>query len=166
MASSSIIMLTGEAGVGKTTIIQRVLEKTDFQAGGFITGEIREQGRRVGFEINSLSGENGILAHVNHQSQFKVGKYFVNLDDLERVGVTAIEKAIEEDELVVIDEIGKMELYSKKFKAAVRSVLDSGKLVLGSIMFQRSPFADGINSGRKYRFSKLINKIEFGLWRK
>ena len=157
MVSTPIIMLTGEAGVGKTTIIERVLEKGNFRAGGFITGEIREKGRRVGFEITSLKGESGMLAHIDYHSQFKVGKYYVNLEDLERVGVAAIRKALEEDDLIVIDEIGKMELFSREFKAAVRAVLGSKKPVLGSIMFQRSPFADGIKQWPKVQVFE-VNK--------
>ncbi len=144
MASSPIIILTGEAGIGKTTIIERVLEKGNFDAGGFITGEIREQGRRVGFEIASLSGETGKLAHVAHSSRYKVGKYYVNIEDLERVGVDAIRRATEEKNLIVIDEIGKMELFSRSFRAAVRVALDSRKSVLASIMYQKNSFADGI----------------------
>lgn len=158
MASAPILLLTGEAGVGKTTIIQRVIDTIPLRAGGFITGEIREQGRRVGFTITALSGENGTLAHINQRSPYKVGKYFVNLEDLERVGVDALEKALEEDELIVIDEIGKMELYSKQFKDAVRAVLDSGKPVLGSIMFQRSPFADGIKQWPRVEVLE-VNKL-------
>ena len=139
-----VILLTGEAGVGKTTIIKRVLERTPFKAGGFITNEIRQQGRRVGFEIVSLRGERGVLAHVDFKSRYWVGKYFVNLRDLHRVGVNALERAMVEDDLVVIDEIGRMELFSKKFKDIVAKLLDGSKPVLGAIMSQRHPFAERI----------------------
>lgn len=144
MEKPPIIFLCGEAGVGKTTIIQRALAKIELRPGGFTTDEIRDKGRRIGFEIKTLSGEKGMLAHVDFRSRFWVGKYYVNIKDLESVGVTSLEKAVADDELIIIDEIGKMELFSKKFKAVVRDVLQCGKPILGAIMSMPHPFADEI----------------------
>ncbi len=86
---------------------------------------------RVGFEILDLtSGRHGWLAHVNRQSGPQVGKYHVNLDDLENIGTVAITQALEKCSAIAIDEIGPMELYSQKFKQAVAQALESKKLVL------------------------------------
>lgn len=109
------IMLTGYPRVGKTTAIMKFLEKTKKECSGFYTEEIKNKnGRREGFKIVGIStGVEGTLAHINVESFRKVGKYFVDLEGFEAVALPEMDT---EAELVVIDEIGKMELYSSKFK--------------------------------------------------
>lgn len=140
------ILLTGRPRVGKTTIIKEVVRSLPGQAGGFYTEEIRERGRRQGFKIVTLDGREGILAHVDIKSPMRVSKYGVNLADLEGIGVTAIREAIARKDYVVIDEIGKMELFSKAFKDAVWEAVHSDKLVLGTITLRPHPWADRIKA--------------------
>jgi nucleoside-triphosphatase len=84
----------------------------------------------VGFEILDLAnGKHGWLAHVNGLGP-QVGKYHVNIDDLDNIGTNAITQALEKSGAIAIDEIGPMELYSQKFKQTVIQVLESKKLVL------------------------------------
>ncbi len=73
-----------------------------------------------------------------------MSKYGVDLDSLDRVGVSALRKAAEECDLVVIDEIGKMELFSANFREAVLHIINSGKRLLGTIMLNPHPWADSI----------------------
>lgn len=126
-----VILLTGNPGVGKTTVLTKavnILKRSGVCMGGMISREVRENGVRVGFEILDLtSGRRGWLAHINQQSGPQVGKYRVNLSDLDAVGAAAIEEAAEKCAAVAIDEIGPMELFSEKFKAAVQKVLESQK---------------------------------------
>ncbi len=138
------ILLTGKPRVGKTTVIQRVVEKLPGRGGGFYTEEIREGGRRRGFRIVTLDGQEGLLAHVDIKGPRRVSRYGVALDDLEAVGVTALRRAILQCDFVIIDEIGKMELFSPAFKEAVLAAIESDKLVLGTIMRGRHPWADAI----------------------
>ena len=99
-----------------------------------VSREVREGGVRVGFEILDLtSGKHGWLAHVNQQSGPQVGKYHVNLQDLDGVGAKAITQAIENCAVIAIDEVGPMELYSQRFKQAVAQALESRKLVLAVV---------------------------------
>jgi len=142
------ILVTGRPGVGKTTLILKVVDiMGDDKCGGFTTDEIREKGGRVGFKIKTLDGETGIIAHVDVESSIQLGRYKVKLDDLEDIAVEAIRKALKGDGLVVIDEIGGMELYSDKFKEVVKAALDSDKKVLASIHKRSHPFTDKV----KYR---------------
>ncbi len=114
------------------------------KAGGFYTEEIRSQGVREGFRLVTLDGQDAILAHVNIHSPYRVSKYGVDIDSLDQVGVSALHRAARECDLVVIDEIGKMELFSASFREAVLHLIDSGKRVLGSIMLSPNPWADAI----------------------
>lgn len=140
------ILLTGKPGVGKTTVIKEVVRRLPGQAGGFYTEEIRERGRRQGFKIVTLDGQEGILAHVSIKSPLRVSQYGVNLADLEGLGVTAIQEAMTHKDLVIIDEIGKMELFSPAFKAAVWTAIHSHKPVLGTITWRPHPWADRVKA--------------------
>jgi len=139
-------LLTGRPGTGKTSLIKQVAAQMKGKAGGFYTEEIRSRGVREGFRLVTLDGGEAILAHVNVHSQYRVSKYGVDIDGLERVGIPALYKAAQECELVVIDEIGKMELFSADFREAVSQVIDSGKRVLGTIMLNPNRWADAIKS--------------------
>ncbi len=137
-------LLTGGPGVGKTTIIKQALSRVSVRVGGFFTEEIRTGGVRQGFRIVTLDGRSAILSHVDIKGPYRVGKYGVDIEGLDRVGVAAVKDAIKGCDLVVIDEIGKMELFSPYFREAVLEAIDSGKKVLGTIMLASHPWADEI----------------------
>jgi nucleoside-triphosphatase THEP1/uncharacterized protein with PIN domain len=140
------LFVTGRPGVGKTTLIKRVLDDLDADVGGFVTSEIRAAGARVGFAITDLRGDEGVLAHVSIESPFRVGKYGVNREDLERIGVGALDGAIASSDLVVMDEIGRMELCSESFQEAVGRALDSPKPVFGTIQDRENRFLDEVRA--------------------
>lgn len=126
--------ITGNPGVGKTTLVKRVLAAIPLRAGGMITEEIRKCGYRMGFLVRDVAtGKEGFLAHRHLCDGPEFGRYRLCLRDLEEVGVAAIERAIEEAELVVIDEVGPMELKSSRFIAAVEKALASEKHLLVTV---------------------------------
>jgi len=127
------ILICGPPGVGKTTLIKKILEKLNLKAGGFYTEEIRERSNRVGFKIISLDNQEGILAHINIKDSQRVGRYGVNIYDLENIGVKSLSQALRDDDLIIIDEIGKMEIFSDKFKEKVLACLNSEKFVVATI---------------------------------
>ena len=139
-----VYLLTGRPGTGKTSIIKQAVAGMRGKAGGFYTEEIRSQGVREGFRLVTLDGPTAILAHSDIHSQYRVSKYGVDLDGLDGVGVSALYQAAEECDLVVVDEIGKMELFSANFREAVLHIIDSGKKVLGTIMLSPNPWVDAI----------------------
>ncbi len=139
-----VYLLTGRPGTGKTSLIKQAVSEFQGKAGGFYTEEIRSQGTRLGFKLVTLDGQEAILAHVDIHSRYRVSKYGVDIDSLNRVGVSALNQATEQCDLVVIDEIGKMELFSASFREAVLQIIDSGKRVLGTIMLNPNPWADAI----------------------
>lgn len=139
------ILLTGKPRTGKTTLLKKIVEKLP-SCGGFYTEEINEKGQRIGFKIITLDGQEGILAKQGLESQYKLGKYGINLDDLENIGVKAIEKAQQTKEIIVIDEIGRMELFSEKFKSSVLKAFESGKKVLGVIHLAKIDFLNALRN--------------------
>jgi nucleoside-triphosphatase len=142
------ILLTGRPGCGKTTLIKQVVNELPRGAGGFYTEEIRDGGTRAGFKIVTLDGEEAVFAHVDFKTRSRVGKYGLNLSALERIGVDAIRQAIHARRLVVIDEIGPMEIRSPIFREAVNEALDSAVLVLATIFARPLPFTEAIKSRR------------------
>ena len=146
---SRILLLTGKPGIGKTTVIQRAVAELvgrGFKVGGMMTREVREKGTRIGFEVENLSTKHrGWLAHINQPSGPRISKYRVNLKDLEEIGARAILNAVTQADIIVIDEIGPMELFSKAFRDSVMKALQSGKAVLGTIHYRaRGSFIEDI----------------------
>ncbi|MEE9202746.1 MAG: nucleoside-triphosphatase, partial [Dehalococcoidia bacterium] len=85
----------------------------------------------------------------------RVSKYGVDLAALEEVGVEALDRAVAGGELVVIDEIGKMELFSPAFRESVRGTVEGGHRVLGTVMQASHPFADAIKAHPRVRLLTL-----------
>ena len=152
---ANVYLLTGSPGTGKTTVIRQALAGSEAKAGGFYTEEIRSGGTRQGFRILTLDGQDAVLAHVESHSRYRVSKYGVDVQNLDNVGVAAINQAIGTSDLIVIDEIGKMELFSPRFRETVLKAIDSGKKVLGTIMLNPNPFADEIKRHPKVKVIQL-----------
>jgi nucleoside-triphosphatase len=111
-----------------------ILKNRGLRVGGMISREVRQDGTRIGFEILDLNSSRvGWLAHVNQKSGPRVGKYRVNLSDLSVIGANAIGEATQHGDVVVIDEIGPMELFSEKFREAVKEALESHKPVIAIV---------------------------------
>jgi len=143
-ATKQVYLLTGRPGTGKTSLIKQAVAGMRGKAGGFYTEEIRSGGVREGFRLVTLDGQHTILAHVDIRSPYRVSKYGVDIASLDRVGVSALNQAAKEGNLIIADEIGKMELFSANFREAIWQIINSGKKVLGTIMFQANPWADAI----------------------
>ncbi|KPK99722.1 MAG: hypothetical protein AMJ91_06665 [candidate division Zixibacteria bacterium SM23_73_3] len=139
-------LLTGHPGAGKTTIIKKLVEKLKLPAGGFYTEEIREDNMRMGFAVVTLSGFKGVLAHRDFKSRYKVGKYGVGVYTLNRIGVKEIQMCLMEKKIIVIDEIGKMELLSPQFQGVVEKALDADNPVLGTVTLAHHPFAQKVKA--------------------
>jgi nucleoside-triphosphatase THEP1 len=135
------ILITGLPRVGKTTIILEVIKKLNIKATGFFTREILQNNKRIGFNIETISGTSKILSSKNNlTSSYRVGNYGVYLENIDEI-IKKIEAEISSEpyDLIIIDEIGKMELFSNYFKEFILKILDQKK-VLGSIMFYDNNF--------------------------
>jgi nucleoside-triphosphatase len=146
-----LILITGQPSIGKTTILFRTasaLKSKGYKIGGMVSCEVREGGARVGFEIVDLETvQKGWLAHVNQPTGPKLGKYRVNLSDLNAIGASSILHAVADANVVVVDEIGPMELFSPAFKEAVSIAIESEKPVIGTIHYRaRDPLINAIKA--------------------
>jgi nucleoside-triphosphatase len=131
------IFVTGQPGIGKTSVLLKAaneLRKKGYKIGGMISSEARERGVRVGFEILDIStGRKGWLANVDQPTGRQVGKYRVNLNDLDTIGTNSILEAINDADVIVVDEIGPMELCSSAFREAIVNAMKKEKPLVGTI---------------------------------
>jgi nucleoside-triphosphatase len=143
------ILLTGPPGSGKTRLIQNVVDDLKIlgaTVGGILTPEVRVRGERTGFHILDIrTGEKELMADVGLDSEVRVGRYGVNVNVIRDVAVNAIVTAMSKCDIIVIDEIGKMELYCKEFQEIVEEALSSSKPLLGTVGERlRHPFTTKI----------------------
>lgn len=119
------ILLTGPPRCGKSTLIMKVInycKENEIIVDGFLTPEVREGNKRIGFDIERISiNERKMLARIgNYRTQYRLGKYHIFIEEFERI-ITKLEKLeFKESSIVMIDEIGKMELFSQKFQKLIK----------------------------------------------
>lgn len=136
------IFLTGAPSSGKTTVIKKVIKGLKFPANGFYTEEERVEGKRVGFLMRTLHGRSGYLGHQDIKSDFHIRRYGVSIENIESIAAPSIMPVGKN--IIILDEIGKMECFSDVFKEAAISALDSSNIVVGTITFGGDNFIMGI----------------------
>ncbi len=149
MGEAVKIGITGLPAAGKTSALMRVVEmlrEEGMTVGGMITESIMEGSSRVGFSITDIAdGTVGTLAHKAFDSKVRVGDYGVDMEALENVGVRALRNATEHSDVIVVDEVGKMEVESENFVAAVKTALEADKpLILTLHKKSRNPLLQDI----------------------
>jgi nucleoside-triphosphatase len=139
------IFVTGPPRCGKSTLMEKLIARIEKPTIGFFTRQITENGQRVGFSVTTLDGKEGVLAHVNMKGRFRVGKYTVNLLDIDQIAVPSMLPSTPDD-VVVVDEVGKMECFSPIFKQVLMKLLDSDHQVIGSIAQKGDKFIQEIKA--------------------
>jgi nucleoside-triphosphatase len=149
------ILITGLPGVGKTTLIRKIFETLkNLHPAGFYTEEIREEDIRKGFELISLDGRRGLLAHTGIRSLCRVGKYKVDVKGFENF-LDSIPFLNPNTHLMMIDEIGKMECLSDQFKKLLKELLDSEKRVIATIALKGSGLIEEIKKRHDIKLFEL-----------
>jgi len=155
LSESVKILLTGLPRCGKTTAIIKIIANLNRdKIAGFYTQEIRQGGVRKGFSWRRLDGVTGTLAHIDIKGPFRVGKYGVDVAAFEKSVVPILDAEKTDTQLFIVDEIGKMECFSKEFVAAIRRLFKSDKSVLTTVALKGSGL---ISEVKDYPNTNLFN---------
>ena len=160
MASGYLI--TGPPGVGKTTVLLKVIQAVKaegFRVGGMVCREVRVGRVRVGFKVEDLAtGRQGWLAHRDFKTSVRVGRYGVNLRDLESIGVEALKRALKDPgiHIIALDEIGPMELKSRLFRDIVLEIVGGPKPLVAVVHYRaRDALIDRVKSLRTLKVVRV-----------
>ena len=149
------LLITGLPGVGKTTLIKNLAEfLKPVHPVGFYTAEIREGRTRKGFELISLDGRRGLLSHTDIQTSCRVGKYRVDIEGFENL-LGSLSFFNPSTRLIIVDEIGKMECLSNRFKTELQACLDSEKWVIATIALKGTGFIEAIKKRQDVRLFEM-----------
>ena len=158
--AAPVILLTGRPGIGKTTVVKKIVQLLVGNAGGFYSREVRENGKRLGFEIVTLEGEADFLAQKTSEAIFAeevtFEGYKVNLGAINSIAVPSLLTAMEQQKVVIVDEIGPMEIFSSKFRETVQKLLDNKDArIMGTIVKRSYEFADDIKANPRVKVVEL-----------
>lgn len=149
------ILITGKPGSGKSTLVKETIEKLDRNISGILSPEIREGRKRKGFKIiDYYTGKEEILASVNIKQGPKIGKYTVNISGINKI-VEIFKENWNKTDLVIVDELGPMELKSRKFQKLINEIFQSDKDILCII------HRNLVNKYKKYGKIYKIEKNNF-----
>jgi nucleoside-triphosphatase len=136
------ILITGLPGSGKTTLIKKLATRINTPFRGFFTSEIIKGGSRVGFEVESFAGKRALMSHIDIKSPYRVGKYGVDIVSFEKIALPEIKDALRDQSILIIDEIGKMELFSTRFKDLLTEIFTTEISLIATIMYTPNSFCD------------------------
>lgn len=159
MTVAKNILITGLPGSGKTTLIQKLAAGLrEYGPVGFFTEEIREHGIRKGFRLMSLDRmRTGVLAHVDIEGLHRVGKYSVDLDAFEQF-LGTLPLVGRSPRIVIIDEIGRMECLSVRFRDIVASLLDAPSPLIATIALKAGGFIDVVKHRRDVHIYEITGR--------
>lgn len=150
------IFLTGAPSSGKTTVIKKVISRLEQKANGFYTEEERVNEKRVGFIMKTLDGKKGYLAHQDIKSDFHIRRYGVSIENIETIAVPSINPTAKN--IIILDEIGKMECFSTKFTDAAIKALDSPNSIIGTITLGGSDFIHRVKKRDDIEITEVTNE--------
>jgi len=142
ISTTKNILLTGTPSSGKRTVVKNIVELLKIPANGFYTEEELLDNKRVGFMIHTLDGKHGYLAHQDIESDYRLRRFGVSIDNIQDIAIPSILPI--DNQIIIIDEIGKKECFSENFISATRDALDSSNIVIGTITYGRHGFIQEI----------------------
>nr|WP_269845618.1 nucleoside-triphosphatase [Paenibacillus selenitireducens] len=152
--SKNVFLLTGKPRMGKTTMIKKLINDigTDI-CGGFYTEEITNSDDRIGFRCVSVNGESVEIANVESPSKTRIGRYGIDIEKFENYAIKILQDALCSKKIIVIDEIGFMQMLSTSFQKMVHEIVSDNLIVLGTVPLDSHPEID------KIKYSKEVQMI-------
>ncbi|MBI4055681.1 MAG: hypothetical protein HY402_06090 [Elusimicrobia bacterium] len=144
--SSKNLVVTGNPGCGKTTLIREAVGPFRDRVGGFFTEEIRRGSQRMGFVLKTFQGQGRLFASKALPGPPRFNKYGVDLKALRELAIPELEEARRGEKILVMDEIGSMEILSAEFRKMVWECLQGPCPVLASIRLRSQPFTDSLKA--------------------
>lgn len=140
------LLLEGPPKIGKTTVVEQLMEQLQgagVRVGGFLTHEVKGiDERRVGFQVRDLAGAEAWLAHQDFATGIRVGRFGVDVAAFEQVGLAALQKALDDADIVIIDEIARMELASDRFVPLVEEIFREPLAVVATVHVHDHPWTN------------------------
>lgn len=155
----NMVLISGEPRVGKTTALKKIIQMIgECNCIGFYTEEIRDEFNRVGFDCVSLNGRRKRIADVNLHSDIRMGRYGIDIESFEEFALQAINNSSSSSKIIIIDEIGPIQLLSAKFKQEINNILTGSNCVLGTIFYNKHPDIDEIKKFPGVKIYTLTNE--------
>lgn len=141
--SKNAFLLTGKPRIGKTTMIKKLINEIGSDmCGGFYTEEITNSDDRVGFRCVSINGDCVEIANVESPSSTRMGRYGIDIEKFENFAIKVLQDAVSSKKIIVIDEIGLMQMLSASFQKIVQDIVSDNRIVLGTISSDSHPEID------------------------
>jgi len=149
------IFLTAKPRTGKSTAIKKIVEFLGKEnCYGFYTEEIRVNGIREGFKIITMDGREGVFASTTSNSKIRLSRYGLDMDTFENLCISSIKNISDENKMIVIDEVGPMQIFSELFKQTLEEVLELSNPIIGAVFFDKYPWID------EFKLRKEIKVVE------
>lgn len=149
------LFLTAKPRTGKSTAIKKIVSEIGKdKCVGFITEEIKEEGKRVGFKIITMDGREGVLASITTISDVRLSRYGIDIKTFEDLCISTISNIEDSNKIIIIDEVGPIQMFSERFKKALIEALGNSNDIIGTVFFDQHPWIDGF---KEIEGVKLIN---------
>jgi nucleoside-triphosphatase len=135
--------------------LARDLRARGVAVGGFLTEEVRERGHRAGFTVKSFDGQRALMAHIDWTTGCLVGHYRVDVAAFDRIAMPAIEQALNSADVIIIDEIGPMELCSRKFGQVIGDLFSATAPLIATVHANPDPITDELKKRTDVELVKL-----------
>lgn len=147
LKKTGVFILSGPIGQGKTSIAMQLAEKLKSEsksAGGIVSPKVMEGGNIVGYDVLNISnGSRKPFLRINTVNELPaIGRFSILPGGLQFGNETLMESAVSNPGLIIIDEVGKLELSGAGWAPSIEKILSSkGNTV---VMVVRDEFVEEV----------------------